>query len=164
MEPTCYGEGANEDPSFASTELECNQTYCREQTGDPVVLPWSMDAAPPCRTALGNACGTQLDEGNFTYRVEVGPFSLEFSFDPRLGQDGFTDEAFTARFVSLTMLGMRGGSDATTRGSQFGSPGLPLGALRRPLGGPRAQRRGLLVFEWAICWRRDDGHRHASVL
>ncbi len=109
VEPTCYGEGANEDPSFASTELECNQTYCREQTGDPVVLPWSIDAAPPCRTALGNACGTQLDEGNFTYRVEDGPFSLEFSFDPRLGQDGFTDEAFTARFVSLTMLGMRGG-------------------------------------------------------
>lgn len=109
VELTCYGEGTNEDASFANAQLECNQTYCRAHPDALVVLPWSVDTAPPCRTALGNVCETQLDEGDFLYRIEDGPFSLEFAFDPQLGQAGFTDEAFTAHFLSLTMRGMRDG-------------------------------------------------------
>jgi hypothetical protein len=99
---TCYG-GTNDDAYFDLLEFRCDQYYCGNE---PVLMPWLAEEALPCYTALGNACGTQLDEGGFFYRSESGLFQLELAFDPQLGQMGFSDEAFTTHFVALSITGM----------------------------------------------------------
>lgn len=108
--PGCHS-GSNRDFSaFEDLGLSCDQVYCPQE---PVVMPWLVEPALPCYTALGNVCADQLDEGGFFYQSSDGAFFFEIGFDSQLGQGELTDAALTTNLRFMSISGMH--IDETSR-------------------------------------------------